>query len=634
MKPVARSAAGASLDEARRLLLEQVADGAGLVDVRAGEFRVLDCNPALRRLGGSPSGALDGRRWVEAFPALSALVDAFAEVLRSGRAVEAVDTPPGTERAGASDTSGSGALPAWWRCVPLFDGSGRLGQLLVVARPAALAVSSVLDRIDAERLPLPLAVIEGPERTLALVNEPFARLTGQPAKDLTGRPLSAFRTEAPPVGILARLEEITRAGVTGALVECSVRLAGGDADEEWTLAILPVPAIGAATARILVLAFDAAVPGREREHARQSAVAALWRAGQLEAVFGAMVDGVLVLDQTGMVVEANEAALSILGLTANTESRQLVDYLAPLMPRGADGRAADIGADLLAGVLTGRVLPDVQLTLLARNGEESVISLRGAPVRDAQSTIVGAVVVLRDVTDQRRINQEKDAFLSVISHEVKSPLTSIKGFAQLAARAALGPQGERLRGHLRVIEQQVSRIERLIDELADVDRASEAALREEPVVFDLASHARLVLEQQQVTVAGHRLVFVGGEERLPILADPARIEQVLTNLITNATKYSPEAGEVTVGVERAGTAVHLWVRDEGIGIPRTELGRLFDRFYRASNARRRGYGGLGLGLYVVHEIVQRSRGQIWVESEEGRGTTFHITLPLHEQRRR
>lgn len=625
-----QSPAGIDLDAARRLLLDHVSDAVAIVDARDGDFRVLECNQAMRSVGGADGDAALERAWVATFPRLNSLASTLRDVAqrRQPRSAMARPTAPGADAPRTTELGHS------WRFIPSYGAAGATELIHVIGRTAHSAAESAATRLfkpaSVDRLPLPALVLEGETRTIAWMNERFANVLGGSARDITGRTLTACLPEFPLNGPLARVEAVTRKQLSGPVAEGVLHLPNGDHDDGVAFAVVRLPSTDEDLAVTLVLGFEVPAPSLARQQVRESAAAALWRAGQLEAVFGAMVDGVLVLDETGLVVEANEAALAILGLPVDAESRELADYLAPLMPSGDEGRAARIGSELLAGVLAGRVLPDEQLRLVAPGGDESAVSLRGAPVRDSAGKIVGAVVVLRDVTDQHRGNQEKDAFLSVISHEVKSPLTSIKGFAQLAARSATGPHEEKIRSHVQVIEQQVARIERLINELANVDRNGDTAPREELVVFDLTGMTRAVLEQQQVTVSGHQLLFVGSAERLPILADPARIEQVLTNLIANAVKYSPESFAVTVGLERSGASAHIWVRDDGIGIPRAELGRLFDRFYRASNARRRGYGGLGLGLHVVHDIVQRNHGQIWVESDEGRGTTFHITLPLHE----
>ncbi|HEX5503185.1 MAG TPA: ATP-binding protein [Thermomicrobiales bacterium] len=470
-------------------------------------------------------------------------------------------------------------------------------------------------------------------------NPAFARLLGQDAGELVGLPWR----EAVAPGDGALCERFRRVAATGEpAAERRVRAAAPDGTPDgglacWDWRCLPVRDADGATERLLVIVTDATDQALAREGGRARdtrrtiedlAAAARQRAGQLEAVIGSMVDGVFILDADGLVVEANAVGLALLGLTPDAESRRLSDYLAPLAPRLGDGRPLPPDADLLAGVRAGRVLPAEQVILTGPDGRERVVSLGGAPVRETDGRIGGVVVLLRDISEQKRAEQEKDAFLSLISHEVKSPLTAIKGFAQLVERAvAPGPTGERQRRYLGVVAQQVARIERLVEDLSEVNRLRRGVLRQEATDVDLAALARATVEQHQVTVATHRLELTIADAPLTVHADPVRLEQVLTNLLTNAVKYSPGADRVWVALDRDGTTAHLRVRDAGIGIPRAEQGRLFARFYRAGNTAGAG-SGLGLGLFIAHEIVARGGGRIWVESEEGRGSTFHVTLPL------
>ena len=481
--------------------------------------------------------------------------------------------------------------------------------------------------------------------TILEANGVYQRLLADPARPLVGRPWREAFPEAEAQGVI---DIFRRVGKDGQLFEARDFIRTGTADDRraphgqdvtyWDWKCLPLHGATGAVEQLLIIATDATARHRQLDPAPEPTVeevapAAHRRAAQLEAIIGSMVDGVFILDAQGLVLEANEAGLALLGLPPGAPARRLNDYLLALTPRWADGRSLEPGTDLLAGVLAGQVVPDEQLLLgeSDQGGGERAVSLSGAPVREGEGRIGGAVVLLRDISAQKRADQEKDAFLSLISHEVRSPLTSIKGFAQLARRAAEATThgtNERLGRHLGVIEQQVERISQLIGDLSDVARLQKGTLQQEPLEFDLVPLARAVVEQQQVAVGSHTLQLVVVDRSLPVHADPARIEQVLINLLANAVKYSPKADHVTITLRRDGDSAHLSVRDEGIGIPRAEQRRLFGRFYRASNAARSGLGGLGLGLFIARELVVRSGGRLWVESEEDSGSTFHVTLPL------
>lgn len=258
---------------------------------------------------------------------------------------------------------------------------------------------------------------------------------------------------------------------------------------------------------------------------------------------------------------------------------------------------------------------------------------QGTPVRGPAGQIVHLVLIMTDVTVQHtagQSDQEKDAFLSLISHEIRTPLTAIKGFAQLGTRSTTGTDGklERTARYLRNITQQADRIGHLIGNLSDAARLHSGRLQLEPAIFDLVSLVRTTVTQRPLDYDTRPIDLALTDERLLVRADQARIEQALAHLLTNAAKYSANAGRIAVTLDRQGNNAHLAVRDWGIGIPRDEIARIFGRFYRATNGAAHGRGGLGLGLFVTYQIVTGSGGRIYAESEEGRGSTFHITLPL------
>jgi signal transduction histidine kinase len=232
---------------------------------------------------------------------------------------------------------------------------------------------------------------------------------------------------------------------------------------------------------------------------------------------------------------------------------------------------------------------------------------------------------------ERAAQRIKDDFLSIVSHELRTPLTSIQGYSQLLEGRLRGASGEtKEMAHLRVIRSQVGRMRRLVDDLLDVSRIDRrGGVSIEPIDFDLAEELRETVSRVAREHTDRR-IEVAAAASMPVHADRDRIDQVLTNLIENAIKYSPEGGPITVSAERRGGEVEVRVADTGVGIPAEHRENVFERFYQADDdAGRRRFGGLGLGLYISRAIVDAHGGRIWVaaNSDAPTGSVFGFRIP-------
>jgi signal transduction histidine kinase len=242
----------------------------------------------------------------------------------------------------------------------------------------------------------------------------------------------------------------------------------------------------------------------------------------------------------------------------------------------------------------------------------------------------------------QELDKLKSQFLSIASHELKTPITAMSGFVQIAVRRIRRRLGagrpnetdwkkeeETLLEQLEVVQRQTTKLARLVDELLDVSRIESGRLELRVSDVDLPELVAEVARRHQLMATKHelRLQYEPGH-KLSVRGDRDHLEQVLNNLIGNAMKYSPDGGPIEVKVARSGEReVEFAVADRGIGIRSTELARVFGLFYRSPDRLARDVGGMGLGLYITKEIVDRHNGRIWAESEVGKGTTFHVALP-------
>ncbi len=227
----------------------------------------------------------------------------------------------------------------------------------------------------------------------------------------------------------------------------------------------------------------------------------------------------------------------------------------------------------------------------------------------------------------------RDHFLAVASHELKTPLTAISGNVQLLQRRLGRDQqiDERNRRSIEVLVEQTARLSRMVEMLLDISRIQTGLLDISCLPLDLGQMVRRVVSEVEPVLEHHRIeLLVEGDDPLLIEGDELRLEQVLYNLVNNAVKYSPNGGTVTVRAGRGGEMVHIAVSDEGIGIPNEALPHIFERFYRADNADTSKIAGMGIGLYVVQQVIALHGGQVEVASAEAVGSTFTIALPLHD----
>jgi signal transduction histidine kinase len=269
---------------------------------------------------------------------------------------------------------------------------------------------------------------------------------------------------------------------------------------------------------------------------------------------------------------------------------------------------------------------------MRKNGTYLDVSLTVSPVRDDTGKIIGASAVARDITERKDLDRRKNEFISLASHELKTPITVIKGFSQYALKYAVGQENGRLAVALKGIDDNTNQITRIVTDLFDVSRIERAFLPIYPATVDLGMLIRQVTNDIELTRPELDCTLDLSDDPVVVEADSQLIRQVVHNLVENAIKYSPDDPRVEVCVRRSNGDAIVSVRDFGVGIPEPEQERVFERFYRASNAGVRSRNGLGLGLFIAHGIIERHGGRIWVESSEGKGTTFFFSLPLGSRR--
>lgn len=334
---------------------------------------------------------------------------------------------------------------------------------------------------------------------------------------------------------------------------------------------------------------------------------------KLETVITHMADGILAFDRRGMLIHANPAAYEMLRSSNNEK------YFYDIFKRaGIELRFNDFL----------QMKPNSIRQHIMMIGEKYIngcFAVYGREKGDAE----GVILVLQDVTEQKELEEMRKEFVANVSHELRTPLTTVKSYAETLLDGAL-EEKELAFSFLQVINHEADRMTSLVQDLLELSRLDNKQVKFQMKATNLVQLVAESVEQHQIHALrkNQKMKFYTSIEKIIITIDPNRIHQVLSNILSNAIKYSPEEANINIRIAQDEDYIKVMVEDTGIGIPQKDLTRVFERFYRVDKARSREMGGTGLGLAIAKEIMENHKGRIRAESQQGKGTT--ITLEFHK----
>ena len=335
-------------------------------------------------------------------------------------------------------------------------------------------------------------------------------------------------------------------------------------------------------------------------------------ASKTEIILEHMADGVVAYSVSGQVIHMNKAAMSLLGITASDDTFNMI--------------MKTIGLKLQFDKIM--YMPNYKNITEQVKRNDYVLDLVFVPFHSDRLMPMGVIMIIKNITENIALDNMRKEFVANVSHELKTPLTSIKGYSETILDGGLSE--EEKEKFVRVINNEANRMDRIVADLLKLSRFDyQRSKRGNEIKFNLDDLAKDVTEKMMYVAnqKGHKLTCAVNMVPPPILADKDAIEQVITNILSNSIKYTPDNGEINVYIGSLGGKAYIKVVDNGIGIPAKDLERIFERFYRVDKARSREMGGTGLGLSIVKEIIDRNNGTIEIKSEVGAGTEVIITLP-------
>lgn len=348
---------------------------------------------------------------------------------------------------------------------------------------------------------------------------------------------------------------------------------------------------------------------------------------RLKAIIEHSADGIMILNDKGQIEVFNRAMSRITGIRPEKAlGKYCWDVLRLKDSRGKDLcqkecpflKAEDSN---LPSYLEGEIYRE--------DGKRVAVGITYARLTDKEGRVTNVIASVRDITNIKEAEELKSTLISAISHELKTPVAIIKGYANTLRREDAHWDEKTIKESLAIIEEESDRLSRMIDNILEASRIQAGALKLEMGDVLIPKIADKVVDYYRRQSPKHNFEVAFPPDFPVILADEERIREVLENLVNNAVKYSPEGGTIWVGGWVDQDKVYVYVVDQGIGIPEEERGKIFERFYRADSPLKKKTRGVGLGLYITKAIVEAHGGKIWVESELGKGSKFIFWLPKH-----
>jgi PAS domain S-box-containing protein len=374
---------------------------------------------------------------------------------------------------------------------------------------------------------------------------------------------------------------------------------------------------------------------------------------QSDSILEAVSDGIVVTDETGKITVLNNSAAQIAGW--NPQDALNLDHHSVFDFSDAKGIPYTDQQNPFKQVFqTGKAIKDDAAFVTTHSSKKKIaVSMSVSPMLDDKEAVIGTVAILRDVSEEREAARQRAEFISTASHEMRTPVAAIEGYLSLALNPNVSKVDEKAKSYLLKAHESTRHLGELFQDLLTSSKADDGRMTNNPEVVEvgeflskLTDDLRFVAQKKNLTVEyvlGTSGASINSPAKLEgstkviqplyhIYADPERLREVITNLFDNAVKYTA-AGKISIGLTGDNNVVQIYIKDTGAGMAPEDIPHLFQKFYRLDNTATRTTGGSGLGLYISRKIVELYNGQIWVESELGKGSTVFINLPrLSNQR--
>jgi PAS domain S-box-containing protein len=351
--------------------------------------------------------------------------------------------------------------------------------------------------------------------------------------------------------------------------------------------------------------------------------------GRLAAIFQHSMEGILTVDSALRIIDFNPAMERLTGWHESEVLGRF--YYEVLRPKDRKGNEVGLQGSPILQAFAGQSVVNREMVISARDGQRFDVSVTALCIRSSKGEPMNGILNVRDITREREQEEERSTFISVISHELQTPIAIIKGYASTLARTDTLLDAEALRSRLIAIEEEADRLNKLVGNLLYASRIQAGGLHMEPVPLDLSHLVQGVVRRLQAKSPDFTVTLELPPNLPTVMADRDRIEEVLQNVLDNAIKYSPRQRNLTVTCSATGDEVIVSVNDTGMGISLRDQEHIFNRFHRVGESLAHSTPGAGLGLYICRAIVEAHGGQIWVESTLHEGSTFSFSLPRVEK---
>jgi PAS domain S-box-containing protein len=462
--------------------------------------------------------------------------------------------------------------------------------------------SENLFRSIAVNIPKSLVIVMAPDHRFVLVEGELMQQMGYKGQDYAGKhplevgPAERYEMNRPLYDRVMAGEQFRteRKGVNGADYQVDFVPLRNDAQDVYAA---------------LIIALDISEIKQAEE-----------RSAKLAAIVESSDDAIIGKNLDGTITSWNKSAERIFGYLAE---EMVGESILKLLPEDR----LDEEPRIISRLRAGDRVDHFETKRMTSDGRQLDVSLTISPIKDKQGLVTGVSKIVRDISEKKEDELRKNDFIGMVSHELKTPLTSLKALIQVLDQKLKASDDQFVSSALGKANIQVGKMTSMINGFLNVSRLESGKIHIEKQEFNLADVLSEAVAEAELVTSTHQLMVVPCEP-VTILADREKIGSVISNLISNAVKYSPRAKLVTITCGMENNEVKLSVSDQGMGIKPHDLDRLFERYYRVSSPHTKTISGFGIGLYLCAEIIHRHNGKIWVESKIGEGSTFVFTLPL------